>query len=161
MREFISRVPVLNKFITTTSPYAEYGDQIVRYAEDTNTRKLLQNRGIDELSEVYFRNPTKEDLSVVKRFIREQDPKDRKDLVRRFKFNGQVFNMDDREWWLQTYSLPAEAKAQAFMDRYQKQDKEGQREMLKSARRLRGYAGRKFFHYFRKLNKPKAFASGG
>jgi len=159
--EWVTKTPLVNKFITSTSPYAAYGDQIAQYAEDTNTRKLLQNRGVDELSEVYYRDPTPENRKVVIDYIREQERVDRKDLMKRFQFNGQLYQLDEanRDWWLQVYSLPSEAKAQAFVDRYSKMDPEGQKQLMRTAMRLKGFGGQKFAYYVRRLNRPNSYAS--
>jgi hypothetical protein len=160
--EVLARTPALNRFIATTSPYSAYGEKTSQYAEDANTRALIRRRNLDEMAETYYRNPIKENMDVIKRYIKEQDPEERKSLIDRFKLNKQLYDLPDRDWWLHTYSLPTEAKAQAFLDKYKTLDEEGQRHLLQQAVHLRGYGGTKFRYELRKLMRGgKSDASGG
>jgi hypothetical protein len=165
-QDILARTPVLSRFLHTTSPYTAYGDQTAQYAQDVNSKSLIQRRGLDDISEIYFNNPSKESRQVIRDYIRQQPAEDRKGLLDRFNFNKQVFNYPDRDWWLHTYSLPAEAKAQAFMDKYQSLagDDQAQKDLLHHAYRLKGYAGSKFRLFLHRLRFPKTErgeASGG
>jgi hypothetical protein len=160
-KELLTHIPMLNRFVRTTSPYTAYGETVAQHAQDVNTEKLKVRRDLDELAEIYYRDPTRENRGVIKRFIKEQDPIDQKDLVERFKFNNQVYDMPERDWWLHTFSLPAEAKAKAFFDKYNTLDEDGRKDLLKQAGRLKGYAGPKFKTELRRLLKPSRAANAG
>lgn len=163
--ELLSRTPVLSRFIRTTSPYTAYGEQTAQYAQDANTKSVMQRRGLDDLSEIYYRDPSPENRRIIKDYIREQEPEDRQHLMQRFKINKQVFDYPDRDWWLHTYSLPAEAKAQAFMDKYNSLagDEGAQHDLMRRAKKLEGYAGGNFMINLRKLMRGRnnGEASGG
>jgi len=120
--EILKAIPFLRKFLSATDPYAPYRKEMEQLKLEDVTRRYLQTRKLDEMSEVYYSKKEPEKFQGIKDYILSAPVMERQELVERFVDYGRIHNIPDRRWWLDLKSMSPEARAVAFWNRWQTSD---------------------------------------
>jgi hypothetical protein len=144
MEQIVSEIGSVRRVFSTTSPYAPYKEGIEKAKEDEVTRRFIQNRKVDELSEKYLRTKDRGTAKELVKFVRSQPEEDQDRLEKRFERTGKFYKLPDRTWWVNTSELPAEARAVVFYDRFTKATPEEKKQMIGIARKVGGFESDKF-----------------
>ena len=122
----------LRRFIKVTNPYNRYAETIEGASQDVNTKRWINTRNVDRLTEGYlFHKNVK--LDEVREFIRSVGKKDGKEeaerMFRRLSFQTKVKDLNNRVFWLKLQRLTPEARAKVFSDVWSKANPERKEEM--------------------------------
>ena len=140
LTEQLTRAPFARRLFKSTSPKVKLRDELERITIDENPRRHKQNRQLAEFV----------DRSKARAWIRTQSFEDRKRLFARHnrmqKTKGLPF------WWYDLAELPPESRATAFFAVWSKADREEQRILRRTARRVPGISSGRFWRTFNRLN---------
>ncbi len=118
--DMLRQAPFLRRVLRATDPFTQYAKDVKDARLDDATRKYVQTRTLDSLSEVYYTD--KADDTEIRQFIAEQPWQDRQRLVERHKSYGRLTGIPDKRWWLNLIGLPPEPRATVFWTRWQQAD---------------------------------------
>ncbi|GAH97134.1 unnamed protein product, partial [marine sediment metagenome] len=86
------------------------------------TRRYIQTRTLDAMSEAYYADKGAGDKEV-KMFIAEQPWMDRERLIQRHRRYGRLYQIPDKRWWLNLVDMPSpEAAATLYWTRWTQSD---------------------------------------
>ncbi len=143
--ELIKSVPGAKRVFQETPAYSEkQREEIKDVRKSENTKKWVQSRSLNGLIENYYKDESQKNKAAVVDFIKSEPPENRKMLYERFRGYRRVQNLQNKWWWLDAKSLSPEARAIVFWNDWRQKDKQGQNEMLRNARRVPGFASKRF-----------------
>lgn len=120
MADMLRQAPFLRRVLRATDPFTQYAKDIKDARLDDATRKYVQTRTLDSMSELYYAE--KIDDTQIRQFIAEQPWQDRQRLVERHNSYGRLHGIPDKRWWLNLMGLPPEPRAVIFWTRWQQAD---------------------------------------
>ncbi len=151
----LSQIPVLKRFIGVTNPYSKYAKDINKAKEMSDLKRFIQDRGLDTLSDGYLfkDNVSREEIFKYIKTFHDRDIQNR--LIERFRVQERTKDLPERTFWLQLQQLKPDARAQVFMDRLTKLDRDRQSEVWKEfgemSRMSKGVFTPKFRQEVRKI----------
>jgi hypothetical protein len=137
--EMIASNPSIRRFVSTTSPYAEYRPEIERLKIDETTRRFQQTRELDNMVSNYYKTRDQARGAKIVSFIEAQPEEDQERLTQRVERYSQTAQLPDKQWWINVGALPYNARATAFMDRYMKESSDGKMRMIKLSDKVSGF----------------------
>jgi hypothetical protein len=144
--EMVFANPSVRQFVTSTSPYGEYRMDIERLKLDENTRRYQQTREIDNMSEAFFKTQDPTRGQKIMDFIQSQPEADQDRLIQRVERYSQTAQLPDRTWWVNVGALPTNAKAKAFLERFDKEDQLGKMRMVQLTQTVSGFKSDDFIN---------------
>ena len=137
--EMLASNPSVRRFVTSTSPYGAYRKDIERLRIDETTRRYKQTRELDDISDRYFKTKDPALADKISSFIEAQPEADRDRLINRIEHFSQTAQLPDRSWWVNVGSLPYQARATAFLDRFDKENALGKMRMIQLSDKVSGF----------------------
>jgi len=118
---------------------------------EENTRRLIQNRQLDSMVDVFISSKEPEDRVTIKEFIKGQPRFDRIRLLDRFKRELQMGDLSNKGFWYDLASLPAIVRAKQFYAIWITKSPEEQKKFWSDARRVPRLVSRPFLREFRMI----------
>ena len=137
----LARLPVTRRFIGVTNPYSKYVKSVNEAKEHAELERFIQNRGLDTLVEGYLFNGNVERAKIFEYMSSFKDKKVRDRLWKRFKVQERTKDLPERSFWLTLQGIDPKYRAQVFLNRLNKIDKDRQGEVWKEADMLRKAKG--------------------
>ena len=151
VQDMLRQAPFLRRVLKATDPFTEHRKDLERIKLEEQTRRYIQSRTLDGMSEQYYANQIDQD--TIKQFILQQPWQDRERLVQRHQRYGKLHEIPDKRWWLNMIDMPAEARATVYWTRWQQADKAERGRLDKYLRKVPGVISEKFML---RLNQLKA-----
>jgi len=149
--EFLKSAPFIRRILKST--YKVKSGEIKRLEIEENTRKLIQNRELQNLYKQYNKKEIK--LSAILKHISKQPITDRdrlKSRLRRMK-SYKVVN----SWWLDLAEIDSpEVRAVVFYTKWKDADKKERQQMISTTNKIKGISSKKFLYLFNKLKHTDA-----
>lgn len=156
--DMLRQAPFLRRVLKATDPYTQYAKDVEEAKLEDATRRYIQTRTLDSMSELYYAKKT--DEREIKMFIAEQPWQDRERLMQRHRRFGRLYQIPDKRWWLNLVDMPSpEAAATVFWTRWQQGDATEKKRLDKNLRQVPGLVSDRFMlrlnQLKRKGNKSK------
>lgn len=153
VQDMLRQAPFLRRVLKATDPYTQYAKEVETAKIDESTRRYIQTRTLDALSEQVYAGQI--DKTKIKEFISQQPWQDRERLVLRHQRYGRLKDIPDKRWWLNLIGLPPEAAATVYWTRYQQADKAEQKRLDEYMRKVPGITTERFMIRLSQLKKKK------
>jgi len=141
-QEMLNQAPFLRRVLKTTDPYTKHAKLVEKARQDEATRRYVQSRELDALSETYYSG--KETDEKVRDFLSKQAPLDRQRLLARHQRYGRLRDIPDRRWWLNLIDMPPETAATVYHTRYSQADETEQQKLDETLRKVPGVISDRF-----------------
>jgi len=110
--------PGLRRLMKATDPYSQFERDVEKKKTQENDRTYSQRLKLDKMAEKYYDDKSPANKQDMMAFIKSQPAIDRKRLMERVQFAGQVHNLRDRKWWMSIMSAGPEVRARIYWSRY-------------------------------------------
>ncbi len=144
IQERIAKAPIVKRLLKDTNPLEQERKAIQEAKVEEATRRLKQNRTVDELSKRFFDLKTQESADVLAEFVSKQPKVDQERLERRVVRAHGLQGIPERRWWLDLAGLTPEVRAAHFFARFNRAEREERIEMLQLAQRVPGIDSDRF-----------------
>lgn len=151
LQDMLRQAPFLRRVLRSTDPFTQYAKDIKEARLADSTRKYIQTRTLDSLSELVFSG--KEDDTRIRRFLAEQPLQDRQRLLERHRNYGRIYEIPDKRWWLNLMGLAPEPRATAYWTRWQLADNAERERLEGHLQKVPGVVTERFLI---RLNRLKA-----
>ena len=152
-QEIITQHPFLRRIARSTYPYTQQQRAVDEARLKASTENYKATRKLDELAYQYFKSKKPTDRTKVIDFIKQQPRIKQRNMMTRFRRNGQYYDIPDRRWWLNLSSLDPEARAVVYYTRWMQSPPEKRRELDNYMKRLPGIRSQRFAYKLRQLRK--------
>jgi len=152
-QDMLRQAPFIRRVLKATDPYTKHEKAIDIAARQEETRRYVQTRTLDALSEQVYAGQI-EKAKVIK-FISAQPWQDRERLLERHMRYGKLRGIPDKRWWLNLIDLPPETAATVYWTRYQQADKAEQKRLDQYMRKVPGIITERFMLRLNQLKKKK------
>lgn len=152
-QDMLRQAPFLRRVLKATDPYTQYQKDVEKAKIDEATRRYIQTRKLDALSEQQQADEITQDQ--VRAFIRQQPWQDRERLVQRHQQYGRLYEIPDKRWWLNLMDLPPQARATAYWTRWQRAEDAERTRLEQYLRKVPGVKSAEFMVRLNQLKKKK------
>ena len=140
--ELILKQPFIRRMAKNTRPFAEFETDIEDAKIKANTERYIATRSFDELAQKHFDGEIeRKDLLT---YIRQQNPPERKRLLRRFKNHRKLEGVPERRYWLNLMGMNPETRALVYWNRYRDANEEEKAMLDKYSRKVSGFKSSRF-----------------
>jgi hypothetical protein len=151
--EMILSNSTVNRFLSKTSPFNQYRDDIEQTRIGETTRRYEQAREVDKLAAGYFQSKDEGIKRSLIDYIENQPPEDQDRLTNRVIHYSETAQLPDRAWWISVASLPTNVRAETFLKRFNGESPEGQLRMIQLAESITGFNSDNFTEYIGNLRR--------
>jgi len=152
--ELLTQSPFIRRFARSTYPYTREEKEIEQARIKSSTENYIVTRELDQLSYQYFKTKNVSDRNEVDNFIEKQPAEKHSAMYRRFKRNGEYYNIPDRRWWVNISYLSPEARATVYFTRWSQSSTE-EKVKLEQYLKLPGISSKRFLKQLDKLQGKK------
>jgi len=152
-QDLLRQAPFLRRVLRATDPYTQYAKDVREAKLEDATRRYIQTRTLDSMSEAFYAGKMTDDKEV-KMFISQQPWMDRERLIQRHRRYGRLYQIPDKRWWLNLVDMPSpEAAATVYWTRWTQSDAAEKKRLDKNMRKVTGLVSDRFML---RLNQLKA-----
>lgn len=141
-QDMLRQAPFLRRVLKATDPYTEYTKTVKEVKLAESTRKYVQTRELDALSELYYAGKT--DDTAVRQLIAQAPWQDRERLLQRHRRYGRIYEIPDKRWWLNLTALPSEPRATVYWTRWQQADTQERKRLEQYMKKVPGIITERF-----------------
>lgn len=146
--QVLSDLPAVRRILSTTNPYWAVKEESKQHKIASNTRRIVNNRAIDNLADRYFRDRTEETAEKIDKFleqVRAENPYESERLEKRIIRHYEFWQVPTRQWWVDLSMLnDPEERAEMFHERYNKSNSEKKAEMIRILDSIKGISSDRF-----------------
>jgi len=136
--EIAASLPGLNKIVRATDPMAQFKHSIEDLKMESTTKAYKQRRDFGNLLEDYYSGKSMEKLNRLKEFVQSQPQEDHDKLERYATEYASYRTIPDSRWWMELRHASPEARAKAFLMRYDAADAAEKKRLRDQAVKLPG-----------------------
>lgn len=158
--DMLRQAPFLRRVLKATDPYTQYAKGVEEAKIEDATRRYIQTRTLDSMSELFYSGKQSDELKV-KGFIISQPWQDRERLMQRHRRYGRLYQIPDKRWWLNLVDMPSpEAAATVYWTRWEQSAPTDKKRLDKNMRKVPGLVSDRFMlrlnQLKRKVDKSKS-----
>ena len=155
MSQLLAENPSIRRVLASTNPFTQYREKLEQMRTDENTRRFIQKRDLDVMTEKFFRDNDNATKSEIYNYVMKQPEADREHLVNDIMERKKLDKIPDRSWWINIKSMTPEVRANAYWDRYKNASAEEQAQMAQIAKQINGLITDRFVSKLIELKKTK------
>lgn len=148
----VRRIPFVRKILKTTPALSQQEIKDIEFIKKkSNTERILQNRGLDDL--MYGMERGEATFDDMAEYIRAQDEQTQERLIGRAENFAALQGIPERSWWMNRASIQnPEERARNIWAVYIKETPENQDRMLEIMNRIPGFASKRFREEIKRLS---------